>query len=98
MKPTDIIIHALRKGQGNAIKCADLEELTQLDNREVRRCIEQLRRSGVVICSSDDGYFYPETRAELQEFIHKEAARAHSIEITLRSAERLFSEWGGDSP
>ena len=97
MKPTDIIIHALRKGRINAVKSDELEELTGLDSRDTRQCIERLRRSGVVICSSNDGYFYPETRAELQDFIHKEAARAHSIEITLRSAERLLSEWGGDN-
>lgn len=97
MKPTDIIIHALHKGQINAVKSAELEELTGLDSRDVRQCIERLCRSGVVICSSNDGYFYPETRAELKDFIHKEAARAHSIEITLRSAERLLETWGGDN-
>lgn len=97
MNLLDVITKSIRFGEENAVKCTELESITGLESRDVKRCIETLRRSGVVICSSSNGYFFPETRAELRTFIHREAARAHSIEITLRSAERLLETWGGDN-
>lgn len=97
MTASEVIRQAIRFGEDNAIQSRDLERLTDSSPRDVKKCIEALRRSGVVICSSSKGYFYPDSKAELRKFIHQEATRAHSINVTLRSAEALYERWGGDN-
>lgn len=97
MTPNEIIRNAVRVGEDNAVKSAVLEELTGLTSRDVKRCIEDLRRKGVVICSSNSGYFYPDNETELRQFISKETNRAQSIKETLKSAKKLLKKWGGGS-
>lgn len=93
MNPDEVIRRALGSGEENAVPCKALEVLTGLSGREVKRCIEDLRRRGTVICSSNRGYFYPERLHELQCFIRRELRRAYSIRRTLESAEALFDKW-----
>lgn len=94
MKPTEKIYNALRRGESNAVSLADMCIISGLDNRSTRLCIEHIRRSGRVICSSEKGYFLPANTAELSRYIHKERCRANSISLTLGSAEKLLSRWG----
>lgn len=93
MNPDEVIRRMIGTGEENAVKCKALEEVTGLTGREVKSHIESLRRSGIVICSSNSGYFYPARRFELQNFIVKERRRANSIRRTLRSSERMFQKW-----
>lgn len=93
MNPDEIIKARIQSGEENAVRCKVLEEDTGLTGREVKSHIEALRRSGIVICSSNSGYFYPARRCELQNFIVKERRRANSIRRTLRSSERMFERW-----
>lgn len=97
MLNSEIIRQALKFGEHNAIKSAELEQLTGLTSRDVKREIANLRRSDVVICSSSKGYFYADSKAELSKFIHQETARKDSIGVTLKSAIALYENWGGDS-
>lgn len=90
------ITQALRAGENNAVSLADMCIISGLDNRSTRQVIENLRRSGVVICSSDNGYFYPADISELKRYVRRERARSNSIELTLKSAEGLLKNWDGD--
>lgn len=94
MKPIDKIYAALRTGEDNAVSLADMCIISGLDNRSTRLCIESIRRSGKVICSSEKGYFLPANTLELSRYIHKERCRANSISRTLSPAEKLLSRWG----
>lgn len=93
MNPDEVIRRAIGSGEENAVPCKALEVLTGLSGREVKRCIEELRRSDTVICSSNSGYFYPARRYELTDFIVKERRRANSIRRTLQSSERMLKTW-----
>ena len=93
MNPAETIRLMIGNGEENAVRCKTLEEVTGLNGRDVKKCIEDLRRGGTVICSSNSGYFYPERLHELQGFITRELRRAASIRRTLRSAEELFDKW-----
>lgn len=93
MTPDEVIRRTIGTGEENAVPCKALEVLTRLSGREVKRCIEDLRRSGTVICSSNSGYFYPARRYELKSFIVKERRRADSIRRTLKSSERMLETW-----
>ena len=80
-------------GEENAVSLAELCRITGLENRTLRLVIETERRNGTVICSSVNGYFYPETVQELQAYVHQERARSRSISQGLKSAEILLKKW-----
>ena len=88
-----IILDRIGTGEKNAAPSGDLETVTGLPVRDVRRRIEALRRAGCVICSSERGYFFPASRSELLRFVMKERKRAGSIKQSLKSAERRLKQW-----
>lgn len=96
MTVNEIIRKALGTGEENAVSLAELEELTKLPVREVHHSIENMRRNGGIICSSNSGYFYPATEDELRKYVHKEHARAATILRNTRAAAVELSKWGGD--
>jgi len=83
------LLHFIGTGAENAVPRRALMSLTGLDDRELRRTIEGLRRAGRVICSSAGGYFQPASLAELSDFRRREENRARSIFFTLRAARTL---------
>lgn len=107
MTVSEKICSALKTGEDNAVSLSDMCKVSGRDNRRTRLVIEDLRRHGTVICSSDKGYYLPETVEEIQHYINKESKRARSIFYTLRTAKALerkllaecgqisFSESGG---
>ncbi len=85
----------IRVGEKNAIHLSELVSLTKINSRELRKHIEQLRRSGTAIISNNNGYFKPSNAAELNKYIAQETRRAKSIFYTLRAAKaalRCFGE------
>lgn len=97
MTVSEKICSALRTGEDNAVSLSDMCKVSGRDNRRTRLVIEDLRRHGTVICSSDKGYFYPANLPELRRYIRKEKSRSNSIDLTLKAAERLLYDWGGES-
>ena len=97
MTANDVVIKTLRKGEDNAIKADKLAKLADLKPRELRSTLEWLRGQGIVICGSQNGYFYPETKSELGRYIHQETARERSITQNLRFAQAMYDNWEGDS-
>ncbi len=89
MNALDIITAAIGSGEACAKSSKELQALTGLSERDLRKSIEALRRQGCVILSSTQGYYYPETLSEIRQHIQKESRRARSIEITLISAKEL---------
>lgn len=97
MTVNEIIRNALGTGEENAVSLAELEDLTELTTRDVHHCIEDMRLNGAVICSSNNGYFYPATEDELRKYVRKEHARAATIIRNTRAAAVELCKWGGDS-
>lgn len=52
-------------GKGNAVYSRELERRFSLNGRTLRRIISTLRRDGKPICSGIHGYYYAETRDEV---------------------------------
>ena len=76
-------------GSKNAIKRADLVMASGMSDREMRRCIEELRKeTPIVNMQNGQGYFRPETEEELNHYIAQEKARATTILKNLRAAEK----------
>lgn len=93
-----------RTGRGNAISRQALLSLVQAvypktSDRQLRACVNKLRKDGVMICSTggeEGGYWIPVNWDELDEYIERELhSRAMDLleqESALRqSAER---KWG----
>lgn len=81
------IFDLIGTGEQNAIHQKELVKLTGLSAREITISIEYLRRSGKVILSSCNGYFKPETLAEVAAHINRERSRASNILKTLETVE-----------
>ena len=57
MTAAERISNALRAGESNAVSLADMCIISGLDNRHTRLVIEDMRRKGAVICSSECAIF-----------------------------------------
>ena len=82
----------LHDGERNAVSRTELAMFFNEDERAIRKTIERLRRSGIVIASSKQGYFYPETVAELTSYIHREERRSKQIHTVLNSARAMLQQ------
>jgi biotin operon repressor len=84
MKNTNQEIAALLlRGSADAIPLQQLQALTGLDGRTVRRLIQKERQSGACICcNSRGGYFLAETEAERDTCARSMLHRAAEIKRT----------------
>ncbi len=89
------ILSCFRYGRANAIHLHELERLSGLDSRSLRKIIELMRRNGECICSDETGYYRPETLSELEKYIKRVEATAKSLFYTLKTARAEFKKMGG---
>ena len=61
-----VVLSAIGTGREQGAHLRDLHRATGFGERSVRKVIEDIRRAGVVVCNSLDGYFFPETLDELR--------------------------------
>ena len=66
-------------GEARSVSSKELERTFQIRGPELRRIINQLRGSGVPICSYDYGYYYAETEQELLRTIRQLRSRIKKI-------------------
>ena len=85
------ILCLIGAGEENAIHLSDLMRITGIGNREIRKCIETLRRNGAVIISNKNGYFKPLRSYEVDRYVRQETGRAKSIFYTLKAARKWQS-------
>ena len=89
-KPTNntysLVLSHFRKGRENGIHLQELEKITRLDNRTLRKVIESIRRSGVCVCSDENGYYLPANADELERYIKRVNKTARSTFFTLQTA------------
>lgn len=94
-EPYNSILNNIGSGEENAIHLCELRTKTNLPDRELRKCIEDLRRSGTVIISSPKGYFRPKSRSEVEKYIRQETHRAKSVFYTLKAARKYAERLEG---
>ncbi len=76
-------------GQSNAVPLRQLQTLTNLDGRTIRRMIERERRNGVPILSDNQtGYFLAENDDERDTFVKSMLHRANEIRLTAAAIEK----------
>lgn len=94
-EPYNSILNNIGSGEENAIHLCELRTKTNLTGRKLRKCIENLRRSGTVIISSPKGYFRPKNRSEVEKYIRQETHRARAIFYTLKAARKYTERLEG---
>lgn len=90
------LLSVIGHGEDNAITQREITKLTGIQPRDTRLILERLRKSGVVICSSDHGRFFPETVDELEHYLNRVQANVRNQCISIAPARRLLKEWGGE--
>lgn len=69
------LTESIPAGRKEAVSMRYLAKIHGLTEREIRRAIEQARRDGMLICSSEQGYFLPETVQEIRAYTRRMSAR-----------------------
>ena len=76
-------------GPENGQTVTDLERLTDLPGREIRRQIERERRAGALIISDNaHGYYLTDDPSEAQRFARSMLHRSREIARTARAVEK----------
>lgn len=78
-------------GRNNAIKSKSLECIFHCKGAEIRRMVNELRCSGVPICSCGQGYFYSTNSSDIQETINHLAGRINKIKVACDGMENALS-------
>lgn len=82
-------------GADDGLPMSDLSHVTGLTERDIRKCIETLRRNGEVICSGVTGYYRPADVFELREYVNRMTARAETTFLCLQGARALLRQFDG---
>lgn len=93
MSKLEYLAAVLPVGRDNAIFKSELCKLLNLPDRETRLLIERLRRSGMVICSDEAGYYRPAGIEELRAYCRRCRKRRRSDYQTNKGAEQLLKQW-----
>ena len=93
MSRLEYLAAVLPVGRDNAITKTELCRLLKSPDRETRLLIERLRRSGMVICSDEKGYYRPAGIEELRAYCRRCRKRRRSDYLTNKPAEKLLKKW-----
>lgn len=89
------ILDLISEGEENAVTSSELCRITGLNQREVTLCVNALRRSGNIICSSGNGYFLPSCLHDVEKFYRQMTSRQKEIERAKHSAKEYIEKHGG---
>lgn len=91
-EPYDWIYARIGQGVSGSMPAEAILFGRSMTDRELRKCIETMRRAGIVILSSDKGYSLPKSAVELREYVKRTESTAKSVFYTLKGARELLKE------
>lgn len=94
-----MIEEMLNRGKGNAITTENLMRVCHFENRrDLTMQIARERAAGAVICSTTSGqggYYLPQSREEVQEFINSMSKRAKNTFKAVTAARKYLKQIEG---
>ena len=93
----DLLLEYLKTmcpGRERIQKSAQLERTLRISGNELRRLIHRLRKRGVPVASSRDGYFYAVTAGEVYSTIRQLRQMASGLEAAIRGLEDALDKFG----
>ena len=76
--------------ESSAVKNRDLRLLFNLNDRQVRLLVSQLRQEGEPICSSSYGYWYGTAPEDIVKTMHRLEAQVHNMNISIRGLRKVL--------
>lgn len=95
--PHRALLDRIPCGEENAVSMRDLARALGEDPRQTRLRIEKARVDRNIIASTDQGYFIPETEAELREYVCRTWARIKTSYATLAPALTFLGDFFDDT-
>ena len=85
------------RGRKNRKKSSLIETSLHISGNELRKQIHRLRRKGIPVASSQDGYFYALTAGEIYATIRQLKGMAQGLESAIAGLEESLDSFGGDT-
>lgn len=94
MEPFRALTRHLGTGEDEAISMSELAERMHMNTRQLRKEIERARIAGVIIASSNKGYFIPVTDSELINYYVKQNSRNLTGTATIKAVKKKLEGKG----
>ena len=91
----DRLLNLLKTGERNAQSGKALAEKLGTSPRQIRSVVNEARRNGVLVCSTDSGYFMAGCRDELRRSYLRMKAQAQSTNEAIKAMKRALREYEG---
>ncbi len=82
------------RGRTQTVRSVELEQALGVSGNELRRRINRLRRRGIPIGSSRDGYFYAVTAGEVYATIRQLAEMERGLDAAIQGLEAALDRFG----
>jgi len=95
MKQEQLIacLKSVRGGRRRAVKGAELERTLDVSGTDLRKLVNRLRRKGVPIGSSREGYFYARTAGDVYSTIRQLRLMVRGLEAAIRGLESALDQF-----
>ena len=87
------LIEHIDYGRENSVSMKELARLLGISERDVRRMIERARIADLTILSCEDGYFFPLTKTEINDYCARTALR---IQTAVLAFAPIYRKIGRD--
>jgi len=81
-------------GKQRTVKSSELERVLNLSGTDLRKLVNRLRRKGVPIGSSRDGYFYAKTAGEVYATIRQLQVMEQGLRAAIQGLESALDKFG----
>lgn len=100
MREEEILLYLKSEcsGRKNIRKSHEIGSALKISGNELRRNINRLRRKGLPIASSQDGYFFAVTASEVYLTIRQLQTMAQGLLSAIKGLEGSLDSFGGDDP
>lgn len=88
----DCLTEHIPVGKSEAISAEKLSKLLAIERRDLRRIVEKARRTGVLICGDDSGYYFAGNFEEMTAYVQRVRGRIRTASICLAPFIRKIKE------
>lgn len=73
-----------------AIKGRDLCDLFNLTGKQLRNVVSSLRQDGAAVCSSSHGYWYSESREDIEKTLRRLEGQVENMNISIAGLKKVL--------
>lgn len=90
------LLKLIGTGEDNSISLTNLSIMCGREPREVKHLVQQARLDGVLICSTENGYFYPQDIEDIERFYKRFRSSAITTLTVIKHARQELIKNGID--